>query len=114
MASKLLAELKRWRGILSRHLRTTLSLLWLFGLTACDTDLWGESETAIFRLSGVVTSAVDGDPINGAKIYLAHSGYVFTSKGVIESDTAVANAEGHYHLEAGHYCPTWEVGSKGV
>ena len=86
------------------------SAVLLIALVGCSNILgFDQDEPASGRsvLSGTVTSAVDGSPIEGAKVYWGPNtgGGLFVRRGTrLVVDTAVADAAGFYRLDTEYYC----------
>ena len=91
-----------WIAILISAMGLAISAM---GLAACDLEIFGpDTPTTHSSVRGVVTSAADGSPIEGAKLYPAPTGWVITSGRRLVSDTAVTDAAGRYALDTEHYC----------
>ncbi len=86
------------------------SAVLLIALVGCSNILgFDREEPASGRsvVSGTVTSAVDGSPIEGAKVYWGPNtgGGLFVRRGTrLVVDTAVADAAGFYRLDTEYYC----------
>lgn len=82
---------------------SVLSTLVILG--CYDLNLFGpDTETGRALRSGTVTSAVDGSPIEGARIWWAYLGWVVGEGAVLQPDTAVTDSGGQYRLETEYYC----------
>ena len=95
----------------TRWLKYCLLALSAWATAACDSDIFGpdfgpDTPTARSILRGVVTSADDGSPVPGARVYPVHSGFVSYSGAGITADTAFTDANGRYLLDTQHFCPS--------
>lgn len=88
-----------------RSLCSTAILISLTSLAGCSPDIFGpDTETGHFVVTGFVTSAFDGAPIEGAKVYPVYFGWLVGGGEVIVPDTAVTDAAGRYRLDTESYC----------
>ena len=78
------------------------SAVLLIALVGCSNIFGPDTPTGHSVRSGIVTSAVDGSPIEGAELYPLYYGWVVGGGIVIE--TAVTDAAGRYRLDTEHYC----------
>ena len=78
------------------------SAVLLLALVGCSNIFGPDTPTGHSVRRGIVTSAVDGSPIEGAEVYPFHYGWTRGKAPVIE--TAVTDAAGRYRLDTEHYC----------
>ena len=79
------------------------SFMVMIALAACDFDIFEPTPTGHSVRRGIVTSAIDGSPIEGAKVYPVNHGWLVGGGGIV-INTAVTDAAGRYRLDTDHYC----------
>lgn len=86
--------------------RPGLALALIVPAVGCDLSSFGPSTpTARFDLQGVVTSASDGYPVEGARVFLDQVGWFTYWGSPPPTDTVVTDSIGRYHLNTRFWCP---------
>lgn len=86
-------------------LRVLLMVLPMAATSCYDPEFFGpDTEVGQAVRRGTVTSASDGSPIAGARVYWAYFGFIVGNGAVLVPDTAVSDAAGNYRLETQYYC----------
>jgi len=88
-----------------------LALATLPAMIGCDLNIGPDTPSARFELSGAVTAASDGFPLEGVKLFLTYTGCgddpspLCLTSGDLASDTVSTDPNGRYRLTTRYYCP---------